>query len=225
MSPPCSSTWDGRIRFFTPAIRALFAIIPSDVGRKLTDFAALAPDGALADDVTAVQDRLEPQEREIEAADGTWFRPPHPAIPHRREPRGRGGDHLHRRDGPQGGRPGAGGGCQDGSGEGPMPRSRASWPPPAMTCASLCRRSRCCRPCSPTPSRARKARGLVARQNTTLSTVTGMLDTLLDINEIEAGAVQPNVAVFEVGSLLERLHREFAYHAEAEIHTASCRPL
>ncbi len=37
-----------------------------------------------------------------------------------------------------------------------------------------------------------KAEGLVARQNTTLSTMTGMLDTLLDINEIEAGAVQPD---------------------------------
>ena len=65
---------DGRIRFFTPAIKALFAIIPTDVGRKLTDFAALAPDGALAGDVQAVQERLEPLEREIEAADGTWFR-------------------------------------------------------------------------------------------------------------------------------------------------------
>jgi len=65
---------DGRIRFFTPAIKALFAIIPNDVGRKLADFAALAPDAALAGDVQAVLAGLAPPDREIETADGTWFR-------------------------------------------------------------------------------------------------------------------------------------------------------
>ena len=65
---------EGRIRFFTPAIKALFPVIPADVGRKLTDFAGLAPDSALAADMATVQDNLEPIEREIEAADGTWFR-------------------------------------------------------------------------------------------------------------------------------------------------------
>ena len=61
-----------------------------------------------------------------------------------------------------------------------------------------------------------KAQSLVARQDTTLSTVTGMLDTLLDINEIEAGAVQTNVSVFAIGSLLDRLRGEFTYHAAAK---------
>jgi len=61
-----------------------------------------------------------------------------------------------------------------------------------------------------------KAQGLVARQTVTLSTVTGMLDTLLDINEIEAGAVQPDVSTFEIGGMLERLRGEFTYHAEAK---------
>ena len=41
-----------------------------------------------------------------------------------------------------------------------------------------------------------KAKGLVARQTVTLSTVTGMLDTLLDINEIEAGAVCSQMSLF-----------------------------
>jgi len=65
---------EGRIRFFTPAMRALFAIVADDVGRKLADFAALAPDAALAGDVTDVQEGREPPDREIEAIGGTWFR-------------------------------------------------------------------------------------------------------------------------------------------------------
>ena len=104
---------EGRIRFFTPAIKALFAIIPRDVGRKLTDFAALVPDDALSGDVKAVQDLLEPREREIEAADGAWFR--RRILPYRTGA-GRvegGGDHLHRHYGAQGHRPGSGG-RQDG---------------------------------------------------------------------------------------------------------------
>ena len=117
---------EGRIRFFTPAIKALFAIIPGDVGRKLTDFAALAPDGTLAGDVQAVQDRLEPIEREIEAPGGTWFR--RRILPYRagRRPGRRGGDHLHRHHGAQGRRPRAGGRQAGGGrrqrGEVPLPR-------------------------------------------------------------------------------------------------------
>ena len=61
-----------------------------------------------------------------------------------------------------------------------------------------------------------KAKDLVTRQNTTLGTVTSMLDTLLDINEIEAGAVEPDVSVFAIDDLLERLRGEFTYHAEAK---------
>ena len=38
------------IRFFTPATKALFNVIPSDVGRPLTDLKSLAADDALLDD-------------------------------------------------------------------------------------------------------------------------------------------------------------------------------
>ena len=38
------------IRFFTPATKALFKVIPSDVGRPLTDLKSLAADDALLDD-------------------------------------------------------------------------------------------------------------------------------------------------------------------------------
>ena len=42
------------IRFFTPATKALFNVIPSDVGRPLTDLKSLAADDALLDDAQKV---------------------------------------------------------------------------------------------------------------------------------------------------------------------------
>ena len=205
---------EGRIRFFTPAIKALFPVIPADVGRKLTDFAGLAPDSALAADMATVQDNLEPIEREIEAADGTWFR--------RRLL-------LYRTDA--------------GRVEGVVitftditarkATARALEAAMMEAEAANAAKSRFLAAAShdlrqPLQTLAllqallaeavtgAKARSLVARQNTTLSTITGMLDTLLDINEIEAGAVQPTVSVFAVGDLLERLRAEFTYHAAAK---------
>jgi two-component system CheB/CheR fusion protein len=56
---------------------------------------------------------------------------------------------------------------------------------------------------------------LVSRFETTLGAMSGMLDTLLDINQLEAGIVHPEAVTFAVGDLLDRLKTEFAYHAEA----------
>ncbi len=50
----------------------------------------------------------------------------------------------------------------------------------------------------------------------TLSAMTGMLNTLLDINQIDAGVVQVDVSDFEVNDLLGRLDDEFTYHALAK---------
>ena len=205
---------DGRIRFFTPAIKALFAIIPGDVGRKLTDLAALVPDGTLAGDVITVQDRLEPLEREIEAADGTWFR--RSILPYRT-----GGGRV------EGvvitftditGRKGAARALEAAKLEAEAANTAKSrflaaashdLRQPLQTLALL-------QALLADAVTGAKARSLVARQNTTLNTVTGMLDTLLDINEIEAGAVQPAISVFTIDALLERLREEFTYHAEAK---------
>ena len=205
---------DGRIRFFTPATRALFAVIPSDVGRKLTDFATLAPDSALAADMEAVRDRLAPLEREIETADGTWFR--RRILPYR-----------------------AGGGRVEGvvitftDITGRKADARALEAARLEAEAANAAKSRFLAAAShdlrqPLQTLAllqallaeavtgETARGLVARQNIMLGTVTGMLDTLLDINEIEAGTVHPAISVVAVGGLLERLRVEFTYHAEAK---------
>ena len=76
---------DLNIRFFTPATRALFNVIPGDVGRPLADLHPLATDTLLPADVRAVLDHLEPVEREVETPGGTWFR--RRVLPYRTEGR------------------------------------------------------------------------------------------------------------------------------------------
>lgn len=56
---------------------------------------------------------------------------------------------------------------------------------------------------------------LVARLNETADALLGMLDTLLDINQLEVGSVRPEKIDFPINDLLERLRVEFAYHAQA----------
>jgi two-component system CheB/CheR fusion protein len=54
---------------------------------------------------------------------------------------------------------------------------------------------------------------LVAKLEETLGAMSGMLNTLLDINQLEAGIVRPEIAEFPIGTLFDRLKTEFAYHA------------
>src|SRR5271163_1105716 len=61
------------IRFFTPATKSLFSIIPSDVGRPLADLNSLAADASLLTDARTVLQGLGSVEREIEAQNGVWY--------------------------------------------------------------------------------------------------------------------------------------------------------
>jgi two-component system CheB/CheR fusion protein len=58
------------IRSFTPATKALFNIIRSDVGRPLTDLRSLAPDADLLPDARKVLETQAPIEREVEGQAG-----------------------------------------------------------------------------------------------------------------------------------------------------------
>ncbi len=215
---------EGRIRFFTPAIKALFAIIPNDVGRKLADFAALVPDAALPSDVAAIQNGLEPPDREIAAGDGTWFR--RRILPYRASSGRVEGVVITFTNITA--RKAAGRALEAAKMEAEAANAAKTrflaaashdLRQPLQTLALL-------QALLADNVTSEKAHSLVARQTTTLSTVTGMLDTLLDINEIEAGAVQPDVSTFAIGGLLERLGSEFAYPAEAKglrLRVVACR--
>ena len=67
---------------------------------------------------------------------------------------------------------------------------------------------------------------LVARLNETADALLSMLDTLLDITQLETGGVRPERIDFPINDLLERLRIEFAYHAQAHgliWHVVPCR--
>jgi two-component system CheB/CheR fusion protein len=67
---------------------------------------------------------------------------------------------------------------------------------------------------------------LVALMAQTLGAMSGMLNTLLDINQIDSGTVQPDIADFRIDDMLQRLQDEFGYHAQAqslELRTVLCR--
>ncbi|WP_114966486.1 chemotaxis protein CheB [Alkalilacustris brevis] len=64
---------DLNIRFFTPAAREIFRVIPSDIGRPLADLAAVSRDDDLTQDARTVLESSDPIEREIEGGGGLWF--------------------------------------------------------------------------------------------------------------------------------------------------------
>jgi two-component system CheB/CheR fusion protein len=59
-------------------------------------------------------------------------------------------------------------------------------------------------------------RKLVARIDETLGGMSGMLNTLLDINQIEAGVIRAEKTTFSVNDLLDKLRDEFGYSAQAK---------
>jgi two-component system CheB/CheR fusion protein len=56
---------------------------------------------------------------------------------------------------------------------------------------------------------------LVGRLDETVSTMSSMLDTLLDINQLEAGIVRREMVDFPINAVLEHLRTQFSFHAAA----------
>lgn len=133
---------DLNIRFFTPAARAVFRVIPTDVGRPLADLAALSRDDRLETDARAVLRTSDPIERETHVPDGPWFL--RRVQPYRAE-----GGAWRASSSPMSTSPSASAPTRPSSPPCARPTARpgprrAFWPPPAMTCASRCNPWPCC---------------------------------------------------------------------------------
>jgi two-component system CheB/CheR fusion protein len=201
------------IRFFTPATKALFNVILSDVGRPLTDLKSLAADGALLDDAQKVLKSQTPVEREIQGQSGYWFI--RRILPYRASNEKTEGVVITFEDVTE--------------------RRRTA---DALTAAkrqaelATIAKSRFLAAAShdlrqPLQTLAllqgllakkvvgEKAQHLVARVDEALDAMTGMLNTLLDINQIEVGAVKAEISDFSVNDLFDRLREELTYHAQA----------
>ena len=203
-----------RIRFFTPASRALFNIIPTDLGRPLADLRSLAADTTLAADARQVLEGLDSAEREITTANDVWFI--RRTLPYR---------------------------AHDQRVEGVVitftditerklsvrsleeAKQRAEIANLAKT-RFLAAASHDLRQPLQTlkllaglllrAAETEKSHQLVTRIDDTLGAMSGMLNALLDINQIEVGLVEAKVSRFPVDSVLLALGREFAYLAEAQ---------
>jgi len=212
---------DMGIRFFTPATRALFNVIPGDIGRPLADLHSLATDTLLPADARAVLHDLQPVEREIETPGGVWFR--RRILPYRTSRAAGGGvegvvitfnDITRRKQGAA---------VLEAAKQAAEAANRAKsrflgaashdLRQPMQTLALL---QGLLAGAVAGATGADRAPGLVARMDDTLSAMTGMLDTLLDINQIEAGVVRAELSNVHVDSLLTRMRDEFTYHAQAK---------
>lgn len=201
------------IRFFTPATRALFNIIPGDVGRPLRDLTSLAVDRALAADARAVLRGAAAIEREVETDAGTWF--VRRILPYRGENDAIDGVVLTFTD------------ITERKRTAEISQSARQQAEFANVAKSrfLAAASHDLR--QPLQSIAlvqgllaqtvqgERARALVARLDETLGAMASMLNTLLDINQLEVGAVQPEIVAVPVDAIFAPLQEEFLYHAEA----------
>jgi two-component system, chemotaxis family, CheB/CheR fusion protein len=202
------------IRFFTPATKVLFAIIPSDLGRPLSDLNSLAADAELLIDARTVLRTLEPIEREIEARNGAYY--VRRVLPYRTQDNGVEGvvitfaDITDRRKA---------------SDELTAAKRQAEL---ANTAKSrfLAAASHDLRQPLQTLAlvqgllaknvEGEKARRLVGRLDQTVGAMSGMLNALLDINQIESGTVHVEMTDIPVNDLLDQLRDEFSYHAQAK---------
>ena len=208
---------DLSIRFFTPATKSLFNIIPTDIGRPLADLNSLAADIDLLIEGQTVLQTLSPIEREVQTRDGRWY--VRRIQPYRAQndavegvvitfaditERRRAADALEsaKREAQQAN----------------IAKSRflaaashdLRQPLQAISLMHgvLARKIR--------DDNKDEALALVRRLDETAAAMSGMLNTLLDINQLEAGTVHPQFANFPINDLLERLRDEFTYHAGAQ---------
>jgi two-component system CheB/CheR fusion protein len=192
----------------------LFNVIPGDVGRPLADLSSLAADSALLPDAKAVLTKRQPIEREIEARSGAWYT--RRILPYRTQQDGVEGvvitfqDITERKD------------VNDAL---ETARRRAENADAAKS-RFLAAASHDLRQPLQTLAllqglltravQSEREQKLVGRIGETLAAMTGMLNTLLDVNQIEAGVVQVEITRFPVNDLLAKLYEEFTYQAQAK---------
>jgi len=208
---------DLKIRFFTPAIKPLFNVIPGDLGRPLADLRPVADDPDLLIDAQLVLTDGATIEREVAAPDNVWFM--RRIFPYRaHDSRVQGvvitfADITERKQSIA-----AFEAAKHEAERANVAKSRflaaashdLRQPLQVLTLLKD-QLAHALNEGDP----ARRAGDLFARFDQTLRGLSGMLDVLLNINQIEVGAVNPHRKVFCVTGMLDRLRDEFMPLAEA----------
>jgi len=212
------------IRFFTPAAMALFRVISSDIGRPLADFTSLANDDDLMRDAEIVLTEQSHIEKEVSTLTGDHYS--RLILPYR---------------------------THDGLVEGVVitytnitERTRAADALAAakqtadlanaaksrfLAAASHDLRQplqtiRLLRGLLFQMAKDKQARDLLDRLDATVGVMSGMLNTLLDINQLEAGVIHADTENFPLDEVFRRLDTDFGYHMRAkglQWRVVSCR--
>jgi two-component system CheB/CheR fusion protein len=203
---------DLNIRFFTPATRSLFNFGPDDVGQPVTGFQLLDPDDTLLLDARTVLKAFTPIEREIESRPGGWYN--RRVLPYRTQNRGVEGIVITFTDITERKR------VKGALVQAKQQAERAN----AAKSRFLAAASHDLRQPLQTLHLLQgllakvvvgeAAQKLIARFDQTLTGMSSMLNTLLDINQIDSGAVRVEKATFRMSDLFDVLRDEFACHAE-----------
>jgi len=214
---------DLNIRFYTPATQSLFHFSPDDVGQPVAGFQLLDPHDTLLLDARTVLKTVTPIEREIESRNGGWYN--RRVLPYRTRNRGVEGvvitftDITERRR------------VKRALEQAKQQAERAN----AAKSRFLAAASHDLRQPLQTLhllqgllAKVVKGEGtqkLIARFDQTLAGMSSMLNTLLDINQIDSGAVRVEKVTFRIGDLFDVLRDEFACHAEDQkvaLHVVPC---
>jgi len=211
------------IRFFTPATKSLFNVLPSDVGRPLMDLHSLASDVTLAADARAVLLSSEASEIEIATPEGLWFN--RRILPYRTLDNGVEGVVITYADITE--RKAVKGRLEEATKVAEMANLAKSrflaaashdLRQPLQTLALV-------QGLLAKEVQSESARKLVKLMDQTSDSMSSMLNTLLDINQIDAGIVRPEIVRFPVNDILEHVREEFSYLAQAQgliFHVVPC---
>ncbi len=203
-----------RIRFFTPATASIFSVIASDIGRPLADLHALVPDQTFIEDAHEVMRSLTPSERELAAPGAAWFI--RRIMPYRTDKGAAEGvviTFTNITDRKQAARVLES--AQESSDNANAAKSRflaaASHDlrQPLQTLTLL-------QALMAKDSAGERQQKLVARLGETVEAMSGMLNTLLDINQIDAGVIRPEFSSFCLNHIFDRLGDELTVQAEAQ---------
>jgi two-component system, chemotaxis family, CheB/CheR fusion protein len=214
---------DLNIQFYTPATQSLFNFSQNDVGQPVASFLSLAPDDTLLLDAQTVLKTITPIEREIESRSGDWYN--RRVLPYRTRNRGVEGVVIT---------------FTDITGRKRVKRAlehakqqaeRAN----AAKSRFLAAASHDLRQPLQTLHllqgllakvvEGEAAQKLIARFDQTLTGMSSMLNTLLDINQIDSGSVRVEKVTFPIGDLFDVLRDEFACHADDQkvsLHVMPC---
>jgi two-component system, chemotaxis family, CheB/CheR fusion protein len=200
------------IRFFTPAAREIFRVIPTDVGRPLGDLASVSADDDLAADARAVLSSTDAMEREIAGTQDRWF--VRRIQPYRAEGGRVEGVVITYVDITERKRTNAAlEAALDEASRATRAKSRflaaashdLRQPLQAMALlhALLARQKR-----------STEGTRLATLMDQTLLSMTAMLDSMLDVNRIESGIVRPVPQPMAIGPLMDRLANEYRPQCE-----------